>query len=354
MSSNPANFLTGLPSPVRRLSLKGSEGAELWVKDDGSIGQLYGGNKIRKLQVILPHARSRGAKRLVTFGAVGSHHVLATTLLGTAMDLPVTALLFPQPHTEHAEQNLKAALHAGLDARPVRSLKTVPFALAKLLRPGDYLVPAGGSGPVGSQGFYRAASELAGQVDAGLLPAPDIVVVAMGSGGTAAGLLAGLVACGLSSLVCAVDVALGSRASGLLVKGLANWLAARSHLEGVRPQLASQLVLESGYLGKGYGHDTAEGRIAREIARSCDLELEVTYTSKAFAKALELGRFSGYDPVLWPSRQASESLTRLEAQLRVSSRPLRVLYWHTLSRISPPVPEGLAVPSSLLKQFLPR
>src|SRR6187551_1988019 len=222
-----ANFLTGLPSPVRKLPIVGAEGAELWVKEDGAIGHLYGGNKLRKLELILPHAQTRGARRLVTSGAVGSHHALA---------------------------NLNASLHAGLDARPVSSLKAVPFALGRLLRPGDYLIPAGGSGPIGAQGFYRAASELAGQVDEGLLPAPDVVVVPLGSGGTAAGLLAGLVASDLKTIVCAVDVAIGNRASGLLVKGLANWLAARSKLEGARASLANQLWIEPRFFGTGYGY----------------------------------------------------------------------------------------------------
>ncbi|HEY6727202.1 MAG TPA: pyridoxal-phosphate dependent enzyme [Polyangiaceae bacterium] len=349
-----ANFVTGLPSPVRQLPLTGSDGAELWLKDDSAIGQLYGGNKLRKLQLILPHAQAGGARRLVTVGAVGSHHVLATTVLAASIGLPVTALLFPQPRSEHALKNLKASLHAGLDARPVGSLKSVPFSLARLLKPGDYLIPAGGSGPVGSQGFYRAASELAGQVDEGALPAPDVVVVPLGSGGTTAGLLAGLVACGLKCLVCAVDVAIGNPASVVLVKGLANWLAARSHLEGARTSLADQLWIDRSYFGQGYGYDTVAGSRARETARSLGLELEVTYTSKAFAKALELGRFPGYDPEAWPRRQASDVFERLRAQLRVSGRPLRVLYWHTLSRIHPPAPDELEVPSSLMKQFLPR
>ena len=349
-----ANFLTGLPSPVRKLPIVGAEGAELWVKDDGAIGHHYGGNKLRKLELILPHAQTRGARRLVTIGAVGSHHVLATVLLAQTIGLPVTGLLFPQPRSDHALANLKASLHAGLDARPVSSLKAVPFALGRLLRPGDYLIPAGGSGPIGAQGFYRAASELAGQVDEGLLPPPDVVVVPLGSGGTAAGLLAGLVASELKTIVCAVDVAIGNRASGLLVKGLANWLAARSNLEGARPSFANQLWIEPRYFGTGYGYDTREGSSARATARSLGLELEVTYTSKAFAKALELGGFPGYDPEAWPTRQASVVLERLSAQLRVSGRPLRVLYWHTLSRIQPPAPDELEVPYSLMKQFLPR
>lgn len=341
-----------LPSPVRRLPLEAPSGTELWMKDDGAIGDLYGGNKVRKLQLILPHAQARSAKRLVTFGAVGSHHVLATTLLGRRAGFSVKALLFPQPRTLHALKNLRQALAAGLEAEPVSSLALMPLAIARTLRPGDYLVPAGGSGPIGSQGYYRAAGELAGQIDAGLLPIPDIIVVPLGSGGTAAGLLAGLAASGLRSLVCGVDVSIGNRASKLLVTGLARWLAARSNLEHVGDTMARQLVVDTRYLGRGYGWETPATRQAMQIAATCGVTLDVTYTAKAFAKALELGGFPGYEPSYWPRRQAREPDPRLEQVLRASDRPLRVLYWHTLSRVNPTGLQDSEIPSRLMKQFL--
>ena len=350
----PANALLPhlkLPSKVRCLPLRGAAGAELWVKDDSELSSLYGGNKARKLQFILPHARARRARRLVTVGAAGSHHVLATALFGREAGFSVKAVLFPQLSTAHAVLNLKAGLAAGLEVEPVSSLAVAPLALAKILRPGDYLVPVGGSGPVGSQAFYKAAGELAGQIDEGQLPAPDVIVVALGSGGTAAGLLTGLAASDLDVVVCGVDVGLGKRASQLLVKGLATWLARRRHLADVGSNLAERLYVEPDYLGPGYGRPTREGGRATEIAASCDLALDPTYTAKAFAKALELGSFPGYDADTWPSRRARELPKGLERVLRASGRPLRVLYWHTLSRIVPSVPEGFELSPRLMKLF---
>jgi hypothetical protein len=102
------------------------------------------------------------------------------------------------------------------------------------------------------------------------------------------------------------------------------------------------------------------------------LELDVTYTGKAFAKALELGRFPGYDPASWPRLEVDDPIEAgLLRQGRRSGRPLRVLYWHTLSRIRPTssdstretedsssnaTPRGANanLPSSLMKQFLIR
>jgi 1-aminocyclopropane-1-carboxylate deaminase/D-cysteine desulfhydrase-like pyridoxal-dependent ACC family enzyme len=359
---------TRLPSPVRRLSADGVGGAELWVKDDSLIGRLYGGNKARKLHQILPHARERGARRLVTVGPAGSHHVLATTLLGRKAGFDVTALLFPRPYDPSAVENLARAIHAGMVPHTVRAAALVPLHLPRLLRPRDYLVPAGGSGPIGASGYYRAASELAGQVDAGKLPEPDVIVVALGTGGTAAGLVAGIHACGLKSVVCAVEVAMGRRAGRALVSGLAGWVARREHLQVPWRVLGERLSVDDRFLGKGYGRDTTCSRRAREQGEKFGLELDGTYTGKAFAKALELGRFPGYDAESWPRRQVDDPIeAELLRQQRRSDRPLRVLYWHTLSGVrprskdlspsaSPPsaAPADANLPSSLMKQFLIR
>ena len=79
------------PTPIRRCS------PQLWVKDDGATATLYGGNKVRKLEYLLAAARARGARRIVTVGAGGSHHVLATTLYARTIGIATAAVLFPQP-----------------------------------------------------------------------------------------------------------------------------------------------------------------------------------------------------------------------------------------------------------------
>src|SRR4051812_6441451 len=66
------------PTPVARLPGLVAPSVELWIKHDDLSGTVYGGNKVRKLEFLLGEARARGARRLVTLGAIGSHHVLAT------------------------------------------------------------------------------------------------------------------------------------------------------------------------------------------------------------------------------------------------------------------------------------
>ena len=302
------------PTPVRRCPVADARG-ELWVKDDGGTAELYGGNKVRKLEFVLAAARARGARRIVTFGAGGSHHVLATTLYARRVGLETAAILWPQPWTMHAEETLRAALAAGLQPLAVRSRAAALPGGARILARGDQLVPPGGSSRVGARGYLAATRELAAQVRAGQAPEPDAIVVPLGSGGTAAGILAGVVGERLRSRVIAVDVAIGSAAAVPLVLYLAHGLGGRL------TDLARRLGVERGYLGAGYGHPTAAGASATEEARAMGLMLDPTYTAKTFAAALDLVRRS----------------------------PGVVLYWHTLSArpLDPLLADAPALPGAL-------
>jgi 1-aminocyclopropane-1-carboxylate deaminase/D-cysteine desulfhydrase-like pyridoxal-dependent ACC family enzyme len=306
------------PTPVRRCSPGGARG-ELWVKDDGDSAALYGGNKVRKLEYVLAAARARGARRIVTFGAGGSHHVLATTLYGRSVGLATAAVLWPQPWTAHAEDTLRAALAAGLEPLAVRSRAAALPGVACILGRGDYLVPPGGSSRIGARGYLAAAHELATQIRAGEAPEPDAIVVALGSGGTAAGILAGVVAEGLRSRVIAVDVAIGSAAATALVLYLAYGLGGRLG------DLGRRLGVERGYLGAGYGHPTEVGARATVEARAAGLTLDPTYTAKTFAAALD----------------------------QVRRSPGVVLYWNTLSGrpLEPLLAGAPALPAGLASLF---
>src|SRR5271165_3541870 len=92
------------PTPVGRLSPLSTDRSELWVKRDDLTNPEYGGNKVRKLERLLARALERGARRIVTVGAAGSHHVLATAIFGRRVGLEVEAVLVPQPGTGHAAE----------------------------------------------------------------------------------------------------------------------------------------------------------------------------------------------------------------------------------------------------------
>jgi 1-aminocyclopropane-1-carboxylate deaminase/D-cysteine desulfhydrase-like pyridoxal-dependent ACC family enzyme len=274
------------PTPVERLDALSNARTELWVKRDDLTNPVYGGNKVRKLDWLLSDARAHRAKRIVTVGAAGSHHVLATTYFGHEAGFDVEAVLVPQPRTEHVVQVLRASIGLGLRATPVASWGAAAFVMAArmaLMATRDtstYIIPVGGSNRTGAMGYVAAARELAAQVRAGEMPEPDVCVVALGSGGTAGGLAAGLAAEGMSARVVGVCVSKPPWALHRMARLLA-WACAP---KPARPQL--RLAIDTRFLGRGYGHGTPEGDEATDIARAAGLTLDPAYTAKAFASAL--------------------------------------------------------------------
>jgi hypothetical protein len=231
--------------------------------------------------------------------------VLATTLFGRRAGLDVEAVLVPQERTEHVVQVLRAALGHGLRAFPVGSWGAVAPAVGLRVASGAHYVPVGGSSIAGSLGYVQAARELAAQVRAGELPEPDVCVVALGSGGTAAGLAAGFEAEGLRTRVVGACISVPPRALRLVSRRLARACARRAGAPFTTSALRERLSMDVRFLGAGYGRPTEEGADATRDAREhAGLGLDATYTSKAFACAL------------WHVR---------------AHRAEHVLYWHTLS-----------------------
>lgn len=316
-------------TPVHRLDRLGSRfgAGELWVKRDDQTADPYGGNKVRKLEFLLADARERGRSRIVTFGAVGSHHVFATALYGGGAGFRVEAVMTPQPVTPHVAE--MARLNGSWLARVwmARNYAEVPFRWAEALatEPGyraTYRIPAGGSSPVGCLGYVAAALELREQVARGLLPEPEVVVVPLGSCGTAAGLLAGLSLAGFKARLVAVRVVDRAASNGGLVRALAYRTLRRLRREDrsvVLPARSSRLLdVRHEFFGPGYGHPTPEGEAAMRLFRDEEgIDLDPTYTGKAGAALLRL--LEGPDrhrPVLFWDTLSSSPLGPLLEEAR--------------------------------------
>ncbi len=270
------------PTAIERL-----EPFDLWTKRDDRAAALYGGNKVRKLERLLGAARASAKRRLLTIGAAGSHQVLATTLFGRREGFDVEAVLVPQPATEHARRNLRAAIAHGLRPLVASSWPAGPALLATRFRRDTFFIPLGGSSVVGTLAFVDAASELAAQIAAGTMPEPEAIVVALGSGGTAAGLAVGLERAALRTRVIAVAISEPAPLLAAMTLGLAKRTAAAAGLSGRQTWSAlRRLEIDRRFLGRGYGHVTAEGAAASEAALRVGLALDPTYTAKTFACAL--------------------------------------------------------------------
>jgi len=319
-----------LPTPLQRLAIDGLQ-SELWLKQDGLTHDLYGGNKARKAAVLLERAAQVGARRVLTFGAAGSHHVLAMTLFAANFGLKVAAVLLPQPATEHAKAVLSRSLEAGLEPYPARSLLSASWTTARAYQRGDYVIPPGGSNARGAEAHARAISELEAQVDAGLMPAPDWIVVPLGSGGTAAGLLAGLARSRLHTRLLAVSV-VANPVAAAQVRFLASRTISLHAAATTDQQWRQRLVVDDSQIGRGYGWSTPSGDRASEVATSVGLSLDPTYTAKAFASALVLAQ-------------------GVHGSIATAAR---VLYWHTLSAAAGGAAPTRALPVALDRLFITR
>jgi len=288
----PHATLGDWPTAVERVELPGVP-VQLWVKREDRASRIYGGNKVRKLELLL--AGSAGP--VITVGAAGSHHVLATALHARALGRECIAVLVPQTMTAHAAAVLALNLEAcaevvRLDRLPEHASAAAGAAVSIVLdlarrRRGATVIPPGGSSPAGALGFVNAGLELAEQVAAGACPRPDAIYVPLGTGGTAAGLALGLALAGLETEVVAVRVA--SRVTGnehhlRLLAGRTHRLLRSQGLTGSQPPLRLRVVHDA--IGGGYARPTPEGQRAVELADAAGLPCETTYTGKALAVAL--------------------------------------------------------------------
>ena len=310
--------LGSFPTPVEPLDVPDAS-REVWVKRDDLTGRDYGGNKVRKLEFLLADAREREAGRIITAGALGSHHALATTVYAREMGFPVTLVLSPQRPTSHVREVLLADHALGAELRLVRRVELIPWGLfvarMRYLGSRPYVVPPGGSDGLGTVGYVNAALELVDQVEAGELPMPREVHVACGTMGTVTGLAVGFALARAPIRVNAVRVVSSLVTNLRTLRKLLRATAALLRSAGVEApsvEAALQRVrLRHDQIGEGYGKATAEGRRAMKRLASADFHLDATYTAKAAA-----GLLAALD----------------------EGAPGPHLYWHTLSHGVPPLP----------------
>ena len=296
------------PTPVREVGEDLGLRVPLWLKDDGAFGDgPWGGNKVRKLEWILPEAQRRGERVLFSVGGIGTHWGLALATYARQVGLETLLALVDQPVDDHVREQLARLLTSGAEIHRFSSTRRLKAAAPWLLWRGrrgrrlPWYLPAGGSNPVGALAYVDTALELAAQVEAGELPEPGTVVVPVGSGGTVAGLALGLRLAGLRSQVLGVVVndalPLDAEAMAGLATRTAELLTARG-AGPVDPVAPRDLDLRTGWLGRTYGDPSPASTAAVRDAEAVGLTLEPVYTGKALAAVRDLqDQLAG--PVLW-------------------------------------------------------
>ncbi len=298
------------PTPLHPLyALRNLLGGEksvprLLIKRDDLNGFAFGGNKCRKLEWLLSDALSQGCDTLITAGAAQSNHCRQTAGAGAVLGLEVhLCLRGPEPSTETGNLILDDWLGAQKHfSPPGANVSDALLPLAEKLtaegkRP--YIIPIGGSNPVGTTGYAWAVKEIAAQ-DGG--SDADYFVCAVGSGGTLAGLHVGTRWQNLKTRVLGVGVALPDTVSwNVDVAHLANETAA--HLRLPFTFAPGDIECPMDFMGPRYGAPTPESQAAIQLlARTEGIFLDPVYSGKAFAALLawiKAGRFAPSETVVF-------------------------------------------------------
>lgn len=306
------------PSPLQpmpRLTAALGGRTEVWIKREDLLPVAFGGNKLRNLEFLVGAALAEGADSLVTSGRRWSNHCRLTAAAAARAGLEVDLVLTgPVAEGEGANVTLGRLLGARVhvtatDDRTEREA-LVERVAAERRRAGGrpYVIGVGGSGAIGAAGQVLAAAELAEQGRAaGFIP--DAVVVPSATGGTQAGLIAGLRSVGLATRVIGVVVArpgseLRSVVSALLAEltGL-GVTRADPPGRGGRALAPEPVELDEGHLGAGYGQPSEAGDEATALlARTEGIFVDPVYTAKALAAligAVRRGELDGERVVFW-------------------------------------------------------
>ncbi len=283
----PAIALASGPSPIEELqNLRRTLGAgpRLLIKRDDTLSFAFGGNKVRKMQLVAADAVKQGADTLITSGGVQSNHARVTAAaaakLGMRCILVANGAAPEKPSGNALLDRLLGAEIRYVAHREDRA-PAMEQAAEEMRRAGrkPYVIPIGASTPLGAAAFVQAVDEMLTQ-----LPAPpDLIVHSTSSGGTQAGLVAG---CGLAGIGTRVLGISADEPSASLGEEISRIAAGLFGLLESGPEFRHRIAVDvdDRFVGGGYGVPTPESREAIELlARTEAIFLDPTYTAKAMA-----------------------------------------------------------------------
>ncbi|OGO46050.1 MAG: hypothetical protein A2Z30_06410 [Chloroflexi bacterium RBG_16_64_43] len=298
--------LAALPTPVDELPrLSDRLGCRIYVKRDDLTGLAMGGNKTRKLEYLVADAISAGARTLITAGAPQSNHCRQTAAAAARMGLRCVLILSgeqSQPQTSTGNILLDRLLGAEIvwtEGKDRDAMMEQVLEGERLAGHQPYLIPYGGSNPIGAAAYAVAMLEFAAQnIEV------DWVVFATSSGGTQAGLALGARLGGLKARLHAISVDKPTSPFRDRVSELANRTAEKIGAEyRIRPD---ELIVDDRFVGAGYGKpDALELGAISLFARMEGILLDPVYTGRAAGGMLSMIR----------SREIAPGA--------------RVLFWHT-------------------------
>jgi D-cysteine desulfhydrase family pyridoxal phosphate-dependent enzyme len=306
MKQLPRVSLAHLPTPIDELPRLSQElgGPRLLVKRDDQTGLATGGNKTRKLEFLIADALAQGADVVITAGAAQSNHCRQTAAAAARVGLACALVLGGEPPQVPEgnlllDQLLGAQIHWTGPHRRGEQLEEIADELRAAGRQ-PYLIPYGGSNPIGATGYVVAMQELSDQLTAeySYPQGIDRIVIASSSGGTQAGLVVGARAVGFGGQILGIGIDKGEAGDEPYPVHLAKLANATAVHVGLDADFTlDDFVVNQDYLGGGYG---VVGELEREAirltARLEGLLLDPVYTGRAMGGLIDMIRHGVIGP----------------------------------------------------------
>jgi D-cysteine desulfhydrase len=296
----PRRRYTEGKTPIEKLSRLSAElgGPAIYMKRDDLLGLAGGGNKTRKLEFLVAEALQQGADTLITCGAVQSNHCRLTLAAAVKEGLKCRLVLEERvPGSYRPGAGGNNFLYRLLGVEKVTVVTGGSDMLAAMQQVADevagegrkaYVIPGGGSTPLGATGYVACAQEIQDQTfDLGVNI--DHVVCASGSAGTHAGLVTGFYGNNSNIPVAGINVSRPKDEQEQLVYELVKETAVHVGIRSDIPARAVRCYDE--YVGPGYSLPTAEmAEAVRMLAGLEGILMDPVYTGKAMAGCIDLIR----------------------------------------------------------------
>ncbi|CAG0995296.1 L-cysteate sulfo-lyase [Anaerolineae bacterium] len=288
--------LATLPTPLDELPCLSRElGIRVLMKRDDLTGFALGGNKARKLEFLVADALAQGTDMLVTGGGPQSNHARMTAAAARKVGMDCQIVFFGTPPSQvNGNLLLDELLGAQMMYANTEDKSETDRVLVRVtdeLRAQGrkpYLIPVGGSTPLGCASYMLATSELLEQLRA-IQVAPDYIFITTGSCGTHAGILAGMKYYNATIPVYGITV---SRVKSECLQRIPALIEKTAQLLNHQlPTTHHDLLVNDNYIGPGYALGTTEGRDAiLKTARLEGIFLDPVYTGKTMAGLIDLVR----------------------------------------------------------------
>lgn len=308
LDNYPRNEYAVIPTPIQRAYYlaKAIGLQELLIKRDDNTGLAMGGNKARKLEFLFADAERLGADIVLTCGGIQSNHVRMTAAAANKAGMKCI-IYVPSEKPDEFKGNL--LLDIILDAEVIflhdveweqlEAAMNADFEQLKASGHNPYLIPVGGSTPIGALGYVNAVKEVSGQLNEMEIDKVDMVC-AVGSGGTMSGLLVGTQLYMPNTQLTGISVAAGID----FKEKISNISAKTAKLLDMNEQPdINRLSIYDDYVGEAYGVPTLEAKDAILLtAKTEGIILDPIYTGKAMAGLIDLalrGVIGRNNPVLF-------------------------------------------------------